>query len=175
MKSKQALTNEEVKAAMDKLVEQILSDEDAKGDVVIIGIITRGVTLATRISEAFKQSKGIDAQVGSLDTRPHRDDNTGQVYPDATDIPFPIEGKDVVLVDDVMSTGRTIRAALDALVAKGRPRSIKTAVLIDRGHRELPITADYVGAVVPTSVTEEIRVLLREVDGGSDRAEIVSQ
>ncbi|MBD3388986.1 MAG: bifunctional pyr operon transcriptional regulator/uracil phosphoribosyltransferase PyrR [Candidatus Altiarchaeales archaeon] len=174
MNTAQIMGEDEVKEAEDKLLEQILEGENPE-DLVLVGIITRGVTLAKRLKNRIKKESGNNVGVGSLDTRPYRDDVTEDLEEDLTDIPFDINGRNVVLVDDVMSTGRTIRAAMDALTQVGRPKSIKTAVLVDRGHRELPITADYVGSVVLTSVKEKIKIKLREVDGGRDRAIISAE
>ncbi|MFH1055477.1 MAG: bifunctional pyr operon transcriptional regulator/uracil phosphoribosyltransferase PyrR [Candidatus Altiarchaeota archaeon] len=172
---KQVLNHLELRECVKKVTEEIIEENANLGNVVLVGILTRGATLAGRIQKAIKEEARIELHLGVLDTRPYRDDRKDGSIEDRTDIPFPITGKDVILVDDVMSTGRTIRAAMDALIKFGRPRSIKTAALIDRGHRELPITADYVGTQIPTSVKEKIKVRLTEVDGGKDRADITTE
>ena len=127
------------------------------------GIKTRGVFLARRIQERLHQLEGLDLPIGELDIKPFRDDM--KVAKDTTLMPVDITGKDVILVDDVLYTGRTIRAAIDNLVSLGRPARVSLAVLVDRGHRELPIRADYVGKNIPTSSAEEIVVEVVEVDG----------
>ena len=131
--------------------------------MVLAGIKTRGVFLARRIQERLHQLEGLDLPIGELDIKPFRDDM--KVAKDTTLMPVDITGKDVILVDDVLYTGRTIRAAIDNLVSLGRPARVSLAVLVDRGHRELPIRADYVGKNIPTSSAEEIVVEVVEVDG----------
>ncbi|MGO3791658.1 MAG: bifunctional pyr operon transcriptional regulator/uracil phosphoribosyltransferase PyrR, partial [Enterococcus gilvus] len=129
---------------------------------------TRGIFIAQRIAERLKQLEHIEVPVGELDITLYRDDKKAQEdEPElhSSDIPFSIEGKEVILVDDVLFTGRTIRAALDAVIDLGRPNRISLAVLVDRGHRELPIRADYVGKNIPTALTEEIIVEMEENDG----------
>jgi pyrimidine operon attenuation protein / uracil phosphoribosyltransferase len=174
-KAKQVLTEEDIAKAQDRIMDAVLEDYPGAKNLAFIGIITRGATLAARMRDAVDKRLGVRVECGDLDTSPHRDDLKGGAGADRTKIPFSLSDRDVILVDDVMSTGRTIRAAMEAVMACGRPRSIRTAVLIDRGHRELPITADYVGAQVPTSVKEKIRVRLREVDGGRDGAFIAGR
>ncbi|SQB55903.1 Uracil phosphoribosyltransferase / Pyrimidine operon regulatory protein PyrR [Streptococcus dysgalactiae] len=139
-------------------------------NVVLAGIKTRGVFLARRIQERLRQLEGLELPIGELDIKPFRDDV--KVDEDTTLMPVDITGKDVILVDDVLYTGRTIRAAIDNLVSLGRPARVSLAVLVDRGHRELPIRADYVGKNIPTSSVEEIIVEVVEVDG-RDRVSIV--
>jgi pyrimidine operon attenuation protein/uracil phosphoribosyltransferase len=141
------------------------------GDVVLVGIHTRGVPLARRLQRLVAERSGIECPVGALDITFHRDDahvraDRGvQPIVRATDIPLSLEGQTVVLVDDVLYTGRTIRAAIDALLEFGRPARVQLAVLVDRGHRELPIRPDYVGKNLPTARDERIQVELVEVDG----------
>ena len=133
----------------------------------LVGIKTRGIYIAQRLAERLKQLEDIDVPVGELDITLYRDDVKDMEEPElhSSDVPVSIEGKEVILVDDVLYTGRTIRAAMDAVMDLGRPRKISLAVLVDRGHRELPIRADYVGKNIPTSKTEEIIVEMEERDG----------
>jgi pyrimidine operon attenuation protein / uracil phosphoribosyltransferase len=152
-----------------EILESQYSSFGAGGsDLVILGIPTRGVVLAQRIGAILDGIESGSGIVGSLDVTMYRDDLAGQPTraPSPTQIPAGgIDGKTVVLVDDVLYSGRTIRAALDALADHGRPRAVRLAVLVDRGHRELPIRADFVGKNLPTSIEEKIRVRLDEVDG----------
>ncbi|MDL1892467.1 bifunctional pyr operon transcriptional regulator/uracil phosphoribosyltransferase PyrR [Sphingobacteriales bacterium CHB3] len=151
-----------------RLSHEILERNKGAGNIVIVGIRTRGEPLAKRIANRIEASEKVKLNIGFLDITLYRDDLLGKLeQPEmkGTDILFDINGKDVVLVDDVLYTGRTIRAALDGLTDIGRPRSIQLAVLIDRGHRQLPIKADFVGKNVPTSADESIRVHLKEIDG----------
>ena len=140
-----------------------------------MGIRARGDLLAARLREAIRRNEGVDIPLGSLDITLYRDDLTrvghAPVVRESV-IPFSVDGRIVVLVDDVLFTGRTIRAAMDALVDYGRPRAIRLAVLIDRGHRELPIRADFVGKNVPTALADDVRVQLLET-GGKDEVELV--
>jgi len=151
-----------------RLAHEILEKNKGASNIVIVGIRTRGEHLANRIAKKLEEVEGVTLKIGFLDITLYRDDLLGkleQPQMKGTDILFDINGKDVVLIDDVLYTGRTIRAALDELTDIGRPRTIQLAVLIDRGHRQLPIKADFVGKNVPTSADESIRVHLREVDG----------
>jgi pyrimidine operon attenuation protein / uracil phosphoribosyltransferase len=134
--------------------------------LALVGVLTRGVPLARRISENIRMFEGIEVPVGSLDITLHRDDLSDE-EPEVrgTHVPFEVAGRTVVLVDDVLYTGRTARAAMDALLELGRPAAIRLAILVDRGHRELPIRADYVGKNVPTSREERVLVNLMETDG----------
>ena len=151
-----------------RMAHEILERHPDMQGVVLVGVRSRGVPIARRLSQRLKEATGVAPAVGALDITLYRDDlTTVATHPilKATDIPFPIEGRTVVLVDDVLFTGRTVRAALDELIDFGRPGRIELAVLIDRGHRELPIRADYVGKNVPTSKKEVIGVKLADVDG----------
>ena len=161
-----------VRAAIAAIAKAIEVDEK-NAAVAIVGIQSRGVPLAARIAEAIQKVRGKRVDVGSLDITLYRDDlSTVGTRPilKATNIPFSIDGRPVILVDDVLYTGRTIRAALDELVDFGRPSRIALAVLIDRGHRELPIQADYVGKTIKTTRGEQIDVRLIEIDGRDEVA-----
>lgn len=153
---------------LSRLAHEIIERNRGAENLVFIGLHTRGVPLAQRLTERIRDIEGMEVPVGSLDVTPYRDDVTKRheaLRMKTTHIPFDIDGKVVVLVDDVLYTGRTVRAALDALMDFGRPERIELAVLVDRGHRELPIHADYIGKVLPTSLGEEVAVRLRNVDG----------
>jgi len=153
--------------ALTRIAHEILEANKGAGDIALAGIMTRGVEMATRLAQRVERIEGKSVPVGSLDISFYRDDVATRFNPElhATDIPFPVEGRTIVLVDDVLYTGRTIRAAMDAIMDYGRPAAIQLAVLVDRGHRELPIRADFVGKNVPTARRERVKVLLREYDG----------
>jgi pyrimidine operon attenuation protein/uracil phosphoribosyltransferase len=158
----------DVGRALTRIAHEIVERNHGATGVVVLGIPTRGVTLARRLAERIEAVEGVSVPVGSLDATMYRDDlRLRGVRPlEETEIPADgIDGKVVVLVDDVLFSGRTVRAALDALSDIGRPRAVQLAVLIDRGHRELPIRADYVGKNIPTSLRETVHVLLFETDG----------
>jgi pyrimidine operon attenuation protein/uracil phosphoribosyltransferase len=151
-----------------RLAHEILEKNKGAANIVVVGIRTRGEFLARRIVRLIEEVEGVKPPLGSLDITLYRDDLLGKLEQprlQGTDISFDMTGRDVVLVDDVLYTGRTIRAALDELIDLGRPKSIQLAVLIDRGHRQVPIRADFVGKNVPTSSDESIRVHVSEVDG----------
>jgi pyrimidine operon attenuation protein/uracil phosphoribosyltransferase len=153
---------------VDRIAHQILEKTEGAADTVLLGIPTRGSHLARRLGERIAAFAGSPIPVGALDVTLYRDDLRlrGARALEHTDLPpGGIDGQHVVLVDDVLFSGRTVRAALDALSDLGRPRAVQLAVLVDRGHRELPIRADYVGKNLPTSLAENVEVLLREVDG----------
>src|SRR3990172_8109420 len=151
-----------------RVAHEIVEKNKGTAELVLVGLRSRGVDLARRLSERLKEIDGVDVPVGALDITLYRDDlGKGGPQPAVrrTKIPFSIENKKVILVDDVLFTGRTVRAAMDGLMDLGRPRTIQLAVLVDRGHRELPIRADYVGKNVPTAKTEQVQVMLQEEDG----------
>ncbi len=165
------LTSEDVRRAIGRIAHEIVEHNRGVDGVVLVGMRTRGVPLAERLASAIEEFEGVTAPVGALDIGLYRDDIPAmelqsQIKP--TELPTDIHGKRVVLVDDVLYTGRSIRAALDALIDFGRPASIQLAVLVDRGHRELPIRADYVGKNIPTSLDEDVQVLLEETDGSDE-------
>jgi pyrimidine operon attenuation protein/uracil phosphoribosyltransferase len=158
----------EIRRALSRIAHEILERTSGASDVVLLGIPTRGVPLAHRLAERLEQVEGRPVPAGSLDITMYRDDlrlRPARALGHTEVPPAGIDGKIVVLVDDVLYSGRTVRAALDALGDLGRPRAVQLAVLVDRGHRELPIRPDYVGKNLPTSQREIVRVLLAEVDG----------
>jgi pyrimidine operon attenuation protein/uracil phosphoribosyltransferase len=159
-----------------RIAHEILERNRGIEELALVGIRRRGVPLARRLARSIKDINGHEVPTGALDITLYRDDLMrhavgAQPVIRSTEIPFSIDDKRILLVDDVLYTGRTIRAALDALIEFGRPRSIQLIVLVDRGHRELPIKADYVGKNLPTSLSESVQVLLTEIDG-RDEVEI---
>ena len=160
----------EIDRAVTRMAHQILEANENLDNLVLVGIVTRGDVLAERIARAIEKIEGVRLPLGCLDISFYRDDVNRAIAPvlHATDIPFDINGKDIVLVDDVLYTGRTVRSALDALMDYGRPRTVQLAVMVDRGHRELPIRADYVGKNVPSSHDEDVRVCIAPLDDRSD-------
>ncbi|MER7459417.1 bifunctional pyr operon transcriptional regulator/uracil phosphoribosyltransferase PyrR [Micromonospora sp. NPDC126480] len=165
------LTSADVQRVVDRIAHQILEKTQGAQQTVLLGIPTRGAPLARRLAARISAFEGVDVPVGVLDITLYRDDlrrhATRAIGP--TELPAGgIDGKRVVLVDDVLFSGRTVRAALDALNDVGRPASVQLAVLVDRGHRELPIRADYVGKNIPTSLAESVKVTLAETDGADE-------
>ncbi|WP_416347696.1 bifunctional pyr operon transcriptional regulator/uracil phosphoribosyltransferase PyrR [Enterococcus faecalis] len=167
MPKKEVVDAVTMKRALTRISYEIIERNKGIQDIVLVGIKTRGIYIAQRLAERLKQLEDIDVPVGELDITLYRDDVKDMEEPElhSSDVPVSIEGKEVILVDDVLYTGRTIRAAMDAVMDLGRPRKISLAVLVDRGHRELPIRPDYVGKNIPTSKTEEIIVEMEERDG----------
>lgn len=165
-----------IRRAMTRIAHEILEKNKGVSNVVLVGIRTRGIYLAERIAKLILDIEKVSVPVGELDVRPYRDDIPLDKNGKPANPPdkLPIEGKTIVLFDDVLFTGRTVRAAMDALIDLGRPGMIQLAVLVDRGHRELPIRADYVGKNVPTSRLEKIEVQLIEVDE-TDQVVILQQ
>lgn len=162
VKTKEIIDEVTMKRAITRITYEIIERNKELENLVIVGIKTRGVYIAQRIQERLKQLEGIDIPLGALDTKPFRDDM--KTEEDTTEMPVSITDREIILVDDVLYTGRTIRAAIDGLVALGRPSKVSLAVLVDRGHRELPIRADYVGKNIPTARTEAIIVHVSEID-----------
>jgi pyrimidine operon attenuation protein/uracil phosphoribosyltransferase len=163
--------------AMTRIAHEILEKNKGARELVLVGIQRGGVHLAKRLARKIGEIEGVETPVGSLDITMYRDDlatRKSQPVPQATDIPFDIQDKLMVLVDDVLFTGRTIRAALNSVMDYGRPRRIQLAVLVDRGHRELPIRADYVGKNLPTSSKEKVEVMLAE-DGVEEKVVILAE
>jgi pyrimidine operon attenuation protein/uracil phosphoribosyltransferase len=168
MPKKVIMTEEDIKRTLARIAHEIIERNEQLHDLLLVGVHTRGVPLAHRLAANIEGFGGAKIAVGTLDISLYRDDLPSlELKPlvKLTDIPANIDGKSIVLVDDVLYTGRSTRAALDALVDLGRPRLIQLAVLIDRGHRELPIRADYVGKNIPSSRHEDIKVNLKETDG----------
>ena len=160
-----------IKRTVSRMANQILERNKGASDLVIIGIRTRGVYLAERILKLIKKLEGVDPPLGTLDISFYRDDlrrKTEWPKVKKTEIKFSVEDKKVILVDDVIYTGRTTRAALEEIMDFGRPSSVQLAVLVDRGHRELPIQPDYVGCTIDTLSTEKVRVYLMENDGNDE-------
>jgi len=162
------MTDQEVGRALTRIAHEIIERNKGAENLALVGIHTRGVPMAQRLAEHIERFEGVRPLVGKLDITLYRDDLTEialQPVVKKTEVPFDVHGMRIVLCDDVLYTGRTARAALDALIDMGRPAVIQYAVLVDRGHRELPIRADYVGKNVPTSSAEVIKVKVAEVDG----------
>ncbi len=156
-----------IKRALDRMTTEIIERNRNLKNLVVVGIRTRGIYVGKRISKLIKDMEKVDIPVGVLDITLYRDDFSepeAQHMVKKTEINFSVVKKDVLLVDDVLFTGRTIRAAMDSLIDLGRPKTIQLLVLIDRGHRELPIRADYVGKFLPTSKRENVQVHLKEID-----------
>ena len=164
------MDSDRIGRSLTRIAHEIVERNRGVGDLALVGVRTRGVPIARRLAASLREITGVEVATGALDITLYRDDlmKTAvgpQPIVRRTEIPFSIDGRHIVLVDDVLYTGRTIRAALDALIDFGRPSTIQLVVLVDRGHRELPIKADYVGKNVPTSRRETIHVHLTEIDG----------
>jgi pyrimidine operon attenuation protein/uracil phosphoribosyltransferase len=170
----QVFSADDLRRAHTRIAHEIVERNHGAEGLILIGLYTRGVAIARRLAEVIAGFEGVTVPVGALDVAFYRDDIALRpVQPlGPTEVPLDVSGRTVVLVDDVLFTGRTVRAALDALTELGRPRAVQVAVLIDRGHRELPIRADFVGKNLPTKRAEDVRVRLHEVDGGDDGIEL---
>jgi pyrimidine operon attenuation protein/uracil phosphoribosyltransferase len=165
---------DDLRRAHTRIAHEIVERNHGADDLVLIGLYTRGVAIARRLAAAIESFEGVEVPVGALDVAFYRDDiGLRPVQPlGTTEVPVDVGDRTVVLVDDVLFTGRTVRAGLDALTELGRPRAVQLAVLVDRGHRELPIRADFVGKNLPTKLAEDVRVRLADVDGGDDGIEL---
>lgn len=162
------LSADEIRRALTRIAHEIIERNKGAENLALIGVHTRGIPLATRLAEKLTELEGVDVPRGMLDITLYRDDLSEVAYQPIireTNVPFDIARRRVILVDDVLYTGRTVRSALDALIDLGRPEGIQLAVLVDRGHRELPIRADYVGKNLPTAKSEVVKVKLEETDG----------
>lgn len=171
MNNTAVMTSQDIDRSLTRIAHEIIERNKVAEDLILIGLHTRGVPLAKRLSSIIGSFTGCEIPVGLLDISQYRDDILEKKESsdiDDTDIPVEISGKAIILVDDVLYTGRSIRAAMDALIDRGRPRSIQLAVIVDRGHRELPIRADYVGKNIPSARHEEIQVRLLETDGADE-------
>ncbi len=167
-KVKQLLDSLAVSRTVTRLAHEILEKNDGPDNLILVGIQTRGEPLAKRIQALIQQYTGMEVPLGSVDITFHRDDfREHLVVPQVkgTDLPGTLDNKTVILIDDVLFTGRTVRAAIEVLLTYGRPDKIQLAVLVDRGHREMPIRADFIGKNIPTHEGEHVKVLLKEVDG----------
>ncbi|GAA0809395.1 bifunctional protein PyrR [Spirilliplanes yamanashiensis] len=172
------LSAADIQRVVDRIAHQILEKTSGATGTVLLGIPTRGVPLARRLAARIHAFEGIDVPVGALDITLYRDDLRLQATRAIGKTELPgggIDGRRVILVDDVLYSGRTVRAALDALNDVGRPSSVQLAVLVDRGHRQLPIRADYVGKNIPTALAEKVRVRLAECDGGTDEVKLLGR
>jgi len=168
MPVKVILSADDIRRTIARIAHEVIERNKSMSDLVIVGMLTRGVPLAKRLAANIKTFEGTEIPIGSLDISLYRDDLNSRAFQpmvNSTNIPTDIAGKTIILVDDVLYTGRSVRAALDALIDYGRPATIQLAVLVDRGHRELPIRADYIGKNIPSSRSEDILVELTEVDG----------
>lgn len=164
-KNRTIMDDKAVDRAIARISYEIIERNKGTEDLCIIGIISRGAPIGRRIAAKLHELEKNDVPFGTLDITPYRDDRVVDQSADSTYIPFSVADRNVVLVDDVIFTGRSARAAIDALIRRGRPRTIQLAVLVDRGHRELPIRPDYVGKNLPTSHSEEVKVSVTELDG----------
>ncbi len=171
------MSAEEIQRALTRIAHEIIERNQDGKQLILVGVHTRGAPLARRIAKKITEFRRISVSTGALDISPYRDDVSllkSKPTNHSTHIPTSIYGKHVVLVDDVLYTGRSSRAAMEALIGLGRPKSIQLAMLIDRGHREMPIKADYVGKNIPSSQDEKVQVQLEEIDG-RDKVVLVSE
>ena len=163
------LTPEQISRSLVRITHEIIEKNPDLANLRILGIRSRGVPMARMLAANIRRYEGLEIPVGSLDARPFRDDLSegARAMRDASEIAFDLEGRDVVLVDDVLFTGRTVRAAIEAVFTRARPKTMQLAVLVDRGHRELPVRPDFVGKNIPTSRAESVSVRFEETDGAA--------
>lgn len=161
---KQLFNEDAIKRTLVRISHEILEKNKGCDNLVLVGILTRGAYLAKRIQENIEKFEGVQVPCGCIDITIYRDDKKVENYVDKTEIPFEIKGKKVVLIDDVLFRGRTVRAAMEGVMKIGRPSEIQLMALVDRGHRELPIRADYVGKNIPTGLHESVELHLKEID-----------
>lgn len=154
-----------ISRAVARISYEIIERNKGTENLCFLGVLSRGIYIAERIAAKLRELEGISPEVGILDITAYRDDEKHSDGVDKTDIPFDVKNKRVIIVDDVIFTGRSARAAIDAVMKRGRPKNIQLVALVDRGHRELPIRPDYVGKNVPTSLDEAVKVMMREIDG----------
>lgn len=164
-KKRMIMDDKAMQRAIARISYEMIERNKGVEGLCMIGIFSRGVSIGKRIADKLSELEGVNVPFGKLDITPYRDDITEGSPVDRTDIPFSVQDRDVIIVDDVIFTGRSARAALEAIMKRGRPRSVQLAVLIDRGHRELPIRPDYVGKNLPTSHSEVVKVSVKELDG----------
>lgn len=164
-KKRTIMDNQAMNRAIARISYEILEHNKGAENLCIVGILSRGAFLGRRIADKLSELEKTDVPFGTIDITPYRDDVVAAEHSDKTDISFDVRDKRVIIVDDVIFTGRTSRAAIDALIKRGRPQSIQLAVLVDRGHRELPIRPDYIGKNLPTSRNEVVKVSVTECDG----------
>jgi pyrimidine operon attenuation protein/uracil phosphoribosyltransferase len=155
----------DMRRTLGRMAHEILEANQGATDLVVVGVLRKGWPIAKRLAFLMTQVEGTTVPCGKLDIAKFRDDRLGQVLQDESEIPFEVNGKRVILVDEVIFTGRTIRAALDALIQQGRPQNVQLAVLVDRGHRELPIQPDYCGRIIATDRDDRVIVHTTEIDG----------
>ncbi len=162
-----------MRRALTRIAHEVIENNRGAQSLAVVGILRRGANIASALADEIEKIEGVRPPVGKVDISFYRDDVSRRMSPvlHRTEIPFDVDGRDIILVDDVLFSGRTVRAALDALIDFGRPATIQLAVMVDRGHRELPIRADYVGKNVPSSHEEDVRVLVSDLDG-TDAVEI---
>ena len=162
----QIMDGQAMSRALTRIAHEIIERNEGASNLALVGIVRRGAAIAPLLADEIEKIEGSRPPVGTLDVSFYRDDVRRKIAPVefGTDIPFDVDGRDIILVDDVLYTGRTIRAALDALIDLGRPSTVQLAVMVDRGHRELPIRADYVGKNVPSSHEEDVRVTIAPYD-----------
>ncbi len=171
MERKRIIMDEKaMQRALARIAYEILEHNKGAEDLCVVGILSRGAVLGKRVAEKLSELEKVNVPFGMIDITPYRDDITVADHAEKTEIPFEVKNKKVVIVDDVIFTGRSSRAAIDALIKRGRPQSIQLAVLVDRGHRELPIRPDYVGKNLPTSRNELVKVAVCESDGNDSVA-----